>query len=111
MAALTLQHITDAGTAPNLSGAASTSDTALVGNGLNTFLVYKNSNGASRTVTLVVTGNTEYGEPMPDKVITVPATNGEKWIPLRKVYGGDTGSVTITCPDATGLTVALVRLG
>jgi len=109
MAALTVQNITDAGTKPTLV-AASTSDTASVGNGLNTFLVYKNTNASTRPVTLVVNGNTEYGEPLPDKVITVAATTGENWIPLRKIYGGDTGSVTITTPDASGLTVALVRL-
>ena len=109
MAALTLQHITDAGTKPTF-GAASTSDTAQIGSGLNTFLVYKNGSASPVDITVVAPGNTEYGVAMPDKVVSV-AASGEAWIPLRKDYDDATGLATITMADATSVTVALVRLG
>ncbi|WIC88884.1 hypothetical protein SEA_SHAGRAT_15 [Rhodococcus phage Shagrat] len=109
MAALTLQHISDAGTKPTF-GAASVSDTALIGNGLNTFLVYKNGSGSPVDVTVVAPGDTDYGVALPDKVVTVAAA-GEAWIPLRKSYDDASGSATVTMADATGVTVALVRLG
>jgi hypothetical protein len=111
MAALTTQNIVANGTAPTL-GAASASDTAEVGNGINTFAVYKNSGGSASVVTISVAGNTSYGEPLPDPAITVPITTGEKWIPLRKEYdsGDGTGRCTITATNTAGLTVAIVRM-
>lgn len=108
MAALTLRTIVDAGTVP-ATQAATASDTAAIGNGHNTFVVYKNGSGGSLTVTLVAPGNTGYGEPMPDKVVTVPAGE-ERWIPLRKEYDDGTGSATITTSTQTSVTVALVRV-
>lgn len=111
MAALTLQHIVDAGTAPDFGTDTPTaSDTAQIGNGLNTFVVYKNGSGAPITVTVLGQGETSYGEAMPNKVIAIPAGE-ERWIPLRKEYDDATGSATITTSDQTSLTVALVRLG
>lgn len=112
MAALTTQNIVDAGTAPTLV-AASASDTAEVGNGKDTFLVYKNTGGSASVVTIVAPGNTSYGQPNPDPAITVPITTGEKWIPLRKEYdaGDGTGRATITATNTASLTVAVVRMG
>lgn len=114
MAALTTQNIVFAGTAPTLA-AASTSDTAEVGNGANTFLVYKNT-GTQKTITLVVPGTTAYGSATPDPTVTLPATTGEVWIPLRREYAdaavAGVGRCTVTMtPDATGVTVAAVRMG
>lgn len=109
MAALTVQNIVDAGTAPTFV-AASTSDTAPRGNGRNTFLVYKNADSSGHTVTVVAPGNTEYGQANPDPQISLAATNGERWIPLRKEYDDGTGNVTVTLDDATGVTVACVRV-
>lgn len=109
MAALTTQNIVDAGTKPTFV-AASTSDTAAVGSGGDTFLVYKNTDASTEAITVVVPGTTDYGEPMPDKVLTIAATNGELWIPLRREYQDDTGRATITMASATGITVACVRM-
>lgn len=109
MAALAIQNIVDTGTAPTF-GAASTSDTAEIGNGQNTFLVYKNS-GATEDITVAVPGNTFFGIAEPDNVMTLPASPGELWIPLRKEYSDGSGSATVTMGDATGITVALVRMG
>lgn len=112
MAALTTQNIVAAGTAPTF-GAAASSDTAEVGNGVNTFAVYKNTNGAVRNLTVVVPGNTSYGSANPDPVIQIAATTGEIWVPLRKEYdaGDGTGRCTLTLDATAGVTVAIVRMG
>jgi hypothetical protein len=110
MAALTTQNIVDAGTAPTF-GAAAASDTAEIGNGQNTFVVYKTA-GTSTNVTITAPGNNNYGQPNPDPVIALGAT-AEKWIPLRKAYdpGDGTGRATLTTSAQTAVTVAVVRMG
>ena len=112
MAALTTQNIVAAGTAPTF-GAAASSDTAEVGNGVNTFVVYKNTNASTRTVTVTVPGNLSYGQASPDPTFTLGATTGELWIPLRKEYdaGDGSGRCTITLSATTNVTVAVVRMG
>lgn len=109
MAALSTSNIVNSGTAPTFV-AASTSDTAEVGSGGNTFVVYRNAHASeTRTVTIVVAGDTEYGTPLPDPQITVPAT-GEAWIPMRRAYMDETGRATLTATNAADLTVAVVRM-
>lgn len=112
MAALTTQNIVNAGTAPTFV-AASTSDTAEVGNGTNTFAVYKNTDASTEVITVVVPGTNSYGQANPDPALTIAATTGELWIPLRKEYDAadGTGRCTITMASATGITVAIVRMG
>lgn len=114
MAALLTQTLGDTGAAPTF-GAASTSDTAEIGNGRNTFVVYRNSQATTEDVTVVVAGDTDYGEPLPQKVVTVPAIAGsipgESWILLHKEYDDGTGRATLTLTDATTVTVAVVRVG
>lgn len=118
MAALVTQNIVAAGTAPTLVAAA-VSDTAEVGNGTNTFLVYKNVSANVKTVTITVPGNTSYGSATPDPAFTLAdgsVTPTWRWIPLRKEYdaGDGTGRCTATVSgtgDATDVTVAVVRMG
>lgn len=117
MAALTTQLLVNAGTAPAL-GAAAISDTAEVGTGSNTFVVYKNTDANEKTVTITVPGTTSYGQATPDPAITLAATTGEVWIPLRKEFvdkaTAGAGRCTLTVSgtgDATGVTVAVVRVG
>lgn len=113
MAALTTQKIVDAGTPPTFV-AATASDTAVVGNGLNTFVVYKNTSATPCSVTVVAPGNTSYGQANPDPLLTLPITTGELWIPMRKAYdpGDGTGRATLTTSaQAAGITVAVVQLG
>lgn len=113
MAALATQTLVNAGTAPTF-GAAAASDTVQVGNGLNTFVVYKNGSGAPVNVTIAVPGNTSYGQASPDPVIEV-AAGGERWIPLRKEYAdpavAGVGRATITTSAQTSVTVAVVQVG
>lgn len=115
MAALTTQKVVDAGTAPTF-GNSSASDTAEVGNGRNTFLVYKNTGGSPAVITLVAPGTNAYGQANPDPQVTVPATNGEKWIPLRREYVDNTvagvGRCTVQATNSGAtLQVAVVQVG
>ncbi|MFE0101156.1 hypothetical protein [Streptomyces sp. NPDC059009] len=114
MAALTTQNIVAAGTKPTFSAAALT-DTAEVGNGHNTFIVYKNTDSNAKTITITVLGLTAYGEQQPDPALTLGATTGELWIPLRREYDQADGlgraSITVSgTGGVTGVTVAVVRM-
>ncbi|MFE7797061.1 hypothetical protein [Nocardia sp. NPDC057440] len=109
MAALSTFSLTNAGTAPTFA-AATTSDTAQVGNGGNVFVVYKNTDASPKTVTVTVAGSTDYGQPNPDPQYTVAATTGEVWIPMRKEYNDGTGRAALTLSNATGVTVAVVKV-
>lgn len=113
MGALTVQPLVNAGTAPNFSlNTPTTSDTAAYGTGGNTFAVYRNTDGSPHTVTVVVPGNNNYGVANPDPTYVVAATNGERWIPLRRDYdnGLGLGTATLTLDATTGVTVAVVRV-
>jgi hypothetical protein len=107
---LTTHNISYAGTAPTF-GEAAASDTAEIGNGHNTFVVYRNGNASSRTVDVVAPGNLDYGPPKPDPSYTLPG-NGELWIPLRKDYdpGDGTGRATLNLDVTTDVEVAVVRM-
>lgn len=120
MAALTTQELVNAGTAPTF-GDGSASDTAEVGNGHNTFAVFRNVAATPLTVTVVVPGNTSYGEANPDPDYSLAdgsTTPTEVWVPLRKEYAdaanAGVGRCTITvspAPTAGDLKVAVVRVG
>lgn len=115
MASLTTQDIVAAGTPPTF-GAAATTDYAEVGNGVNTFVVYKNTNASTRTVTIEMDHITlETGDAYPNKVLTLGANTGELWIPLRKIYADDAeagvGRCVLLLSNATDVTVAVVRVG
>ncbi|GHG09710.1 hypothetical protein [Streptomyces hydrogenans] len=116
MAALTTQNIVAAGTAPTF-GAAAATDYAEVGNGTNTFAVYKNTNASTRTVTVEMDHITlSSGDAYPNKAYTLAATNGELWIPLRKEYAdnveaGVGRAVLLVTPAVADVTVAIVRMG
>lgn len=111
MADLDAQSVVDEGTAPTFAAAAA-SDTAPVGSGRNTFVVYRNGSAGSVDVTVTAPGETEYGQDWPDPVISV-AAGEEAWIPLRKAYdaGDGSGRAALAVSDETDVTVAVVRLG
>ena len=113
MAALTTQNVLDAGTGPTFVNAALT-DTAEIGNGHNTFVVYRNTDASGKTVTVTAPGNTDYGVGMPENgPLTLAATTGELWIPMRKDYdpGDGTNRATLTLSNITNVKVAVVRMG
>jgi hypothetical protein len=107
MADIAVFVINEDGGAPTPEAAAA-DDTAVCGAGY--FLMAKNTNGASRTLTIAVPGNTSYGEPNPDKVYTLDATTGEEWIPLYDAYRDPTDQrAHITYSATAGVTVAVVK--
>lgn len=113
MAALTVQHVADDGTAPDFGlDTVSAEDTAEIGSGLNTIVVYRNSGGSPVDVVVHVPGETFFGVANVDNTVSVPA-GGEAWIPLRRAYADNSegGHAVITTGGAADLTVALVRLG
>ncbi|MET7395621.1 hypothetical protein ABZS66_19235 [Dactylosporangium sp. NPDC005572] len=97
-----------AGTKPTLNNAAA-GDTARCGDGY--FLVAKNTTGSSVTLTIVVPGNTSYGEPNPDPQWTIAATTGEVWIPLIDAYRDPSDGKAHLTWSATGagITRAVVK--
>lgn len=114
MAALTVHNVVNAGTKP-VFAAADLSDTVDVGTGGNTFVVYKNTDTNIKTVTITVPGDTDYGQPQPQPAISVAASSGEVWIPIRKAYdpGDGTNAATLTLSGTggvTGVTVTAVRV-
>jgi hypothetical protein len=116
MAALTTQTLVNAGTPPTFAPAEVT-DYVEVGNGQDTFAVYKNTNVATRTITVEMDHSTlETGVVYPSKVYTIAADTGETWIPLRKIYidtaeAGIGRAVLNVSDSATDVTVAVVRVG
>lgn len=108
MALLTTQPVTVAGLTPALVAAAVGGDTAKPGP--NTFLVVKNTDATSKTVTLATPGNLATGDAYPEKAYTV--VNGtEKWVPLLPLYRDKTdGLAHITYSNITGVTVAVVSI-
>lgn len=122
MATLATQNLVNAGTAPTLTGAAATSDTALVGNGHDTFAYYANTDTVAHVVKIVAPGTNAYGQANPDPAITVAANTGTAWIPLRREYVDNAvagvGRCTLqvfaadgTTPGATGVKVAIIKVG
>lgn len=116
MASLTTQNIVAAGTKPTFTAAAAT-DYAEVGNGTNTFAVYKNTSSTACNVIIEMDHLTlATGDAFPDKTIVLPITTGELWIPLRKEYADDAEAgvgraVLKTSAQDAGITVAIVRMG
>lgn len=110
MAALATQIMTENGFTPTYVDVAAT-DTAEIGNGHNTWLVYKNTSATPLAAVVNVPGNTFFGVAEPDNAITVPATTGEKWVPLRKEYDDGTGRAVLThTSPITGQKIAVVRI-
>lgn len=102
---LTYTVPSQAGTPP-VFAAPLASDTVQVG----TTLIVKNASAAAVTVTLVTPGSLGTGDAYPDKAYTVPATNGELWIPVYEDYRNPTtGVATVTFSAVTSVTAAAIN--
>ncbi len=116
MAVLTTQNIVAAGTAPTFSAVAA-SDYAEVGNGRNTFAVYRNTSSTACNVIIEMDHATlTTGDVHPNKTIVLPITTGELWILLRKEYADDAEAgagrcVLNTSAQDANIKVAIVRMG
>lgn len=93
------------GTLVNYVAAAAGGDTILYTP--NTEFRVKNGSGASITVTLVIPGNTEFGQATPDVAITI-AAGAERAIALPKGAADSTNTISFTYSAVTSVTVAAV---
>ncbi len=111
MTQIATQTIGVSGAAPSFAAAAS-GDTAEIGDGKHFYLEVKNTNAATRDVTIAVTTGTKLntGATYPDRTYTVAANTGELRIPLVKEYRDATdGLAHITWSATSGVTRAVVR--
>lgn len=110
MAALTLNSVpiaTGKSLSDNLVAATALGDSAPVGP--NRFLVVKNGDASSHTVT-VVTPGTVAGLAIGD-VVTVVAAGKLSVIPLPRMLAGADGRASITYDAVTSVTVGVFELG
>lgn len=109
MALLTAQLAQIGGTTVTYTAAAGGGDT--VKPSRLGCLHVRNGGGSSINVTVVVPGNTRWGQPEPDVVVAVPA-GAEKVIgPLPDDLADTDGLIDITYSGVTSVTVAMVTLG
>jgi hypothetical protein len=109
VALLAIQQVTITGITPTYS-AVSASDTVYPDD--NVFLHVKNAGGTQDNCTVVTPGSI-FGQAIPDVVVAVPITTGDKMIgPLNsQLADPTTGLVTITHSFTTSVTCALIRGG
>lgn len=109
MADLAVQNVSLVGLTPTY-GAAAAGD-AIAGNDGRIMLHVKNTNAATRDVTITSQKPATPGLAPANLVVTVPATTGDKMIgPFDPTAWNDTtGRVQIAYSATTGVTVAAVR--
>lgn len=108
MALLTAQSIAGVSITPSYA-AVSASDTIVPDEDM--FLHVKNAGGSPDTVTIVIPGNDRFGSPIPDPTVSVPATTGDRMIPISPaMVDPATGLVTVTHSFTTSVTCALFRI-
>lgn len=108
MALAAVQPIVKAGTTPAYA-APLASENIIPAKGL--FLHVKNANGSPCVVTPDDPGRTPAGSAAVDPGVTVPATTGERLIPLPlELVNPATGFITVTFSVQASVTVALFQL-
>lgn len=108
MATLNYQQVKVGGTALNFVAADAAGDK--VGSAQSGALLVRNGHTASIDVTLVVPGNTKYGPPIPDIVVSVAAGATTLIGPLPGDLTGTDGLVAFTYSVVTAITVAAVSI-
>lgn len=107
MTAVATQSVKLDGTAPSFAAAVA-GDLFEVGSGHKA--IVRNTAGSSMTVTVAVPGTQKGGAANDPVVYTVPATNGEKWIPLYDYLADPTdGMCHVTYSTVTSVTRASVK--
>lgn len=107
MATIATQQMATTGTVTFATPAASDNFSPAYG----MFAVYKNTNAATRTITIVLSHLTlESGDAHPNKAYTLAALTGELFIPLLPAYAKTDGTVDITTSAQTNVSVAAVRI-
>lgn len=111
MALLSTQSITKAGLTLVEGSATGGGDTIRIGDRI--FLYVHNADASSKTVTVDVPGNTEYGVAKPDLAVTVAAGAWSFIGPIDSTFlqpGSSPGVANITYSAVTNLKVAAVSL-
>lgn len=112
MALLTTQQITpNTGIVPSYAAVAA-SDTFVPD--ADTFVFVKNTNAATRTVTVTAQTTAPGGLVITSPVGTVGATTGELMMgpfPANMYANSSTGLATVTCSVTTNVSIAVCRLG
>ena len=110
MATLTTQVINRAALAPTYASAAGGGDKFTPGS--NVFLHVKNTNAATRDITVAATKDVLPDMPAPDVVETIPATTGDKMLgPFpAEMFAASDGLADIAWSASAGVTVAVLQL-
>lgn len=109
MAALTTQKVAVTGTSVTFAAASAGGDT-FTGGTRGVFHV-KNGSGSPITATIVVPGNTAYGQAQPDIPVVVPATTGHAMVgPFDAGMLDGNGNVSVTYSATTSVTVAYTEV-
>lgn len=110
MALLTTQEIGYSGSLPTLS-AVNSSDTFVPDD--RTFIWAKNTNGATRDITIATTKTGVGGLAIADVTVTIAVTTGEEMIgpfPAQHFADASTGLATVSYTATAGVTAAVVRV-
>jgi hypothetical protein len=107
MALATVQTIVKAGTTPAYATPLA-SENIIAAEGQ--FLHVKNANASACVVTMVDPGLTPSGSVATNPTVSVPATTGDKLIPLDShMQNSSTGLQVVTFSVQTSVTAALIR--
>lgn len=68
----------------------------------------KNTNGSGRTLTIPTPGTVD-GLAIADKTISVPATTGDKMLPVKPSYVQTDGKVYLDIDAGAGVTIGVIR--
>lgn len=106
MATRAAQDVSVAGLAATYNAASAGGDKVRPG----VVLIVKNTNAATRTLTLVTPG-TAHGQAIGDAVITIPATTGERIVEVPATgFTGTDGLVPLAWSADTGVTFAVLTI-
>ncbi len=110
---LTVQNVGRAGVAPSYLSIDATDEYLLPNRAGKTFLHFLNTGGSISVVTFDIVQTVE-GETILDPTVDVPATTGDVMVALTKLFeavsGVDKGQVRFSQDQATGVSVASLRL-
>lgn len=108
MSLRTPEQLARSGTTPTFTAADVAGDRFM--NDGRTFVRFKNTNAAARTVTFAIPITVD-GQTVPGKALTVPATTGDVTSDVfPPEYNNATGEVTFTYSAVTDLTIAVMRI-
>lgn len=110
MAALPVQQIVKAGTAPSFAAATVTVGDTVANPDDRTYVHVKNASGSPITVTVSDPGLTASGNSPTLATVSVPATTGERLIPVPAAAADpSTGLATVICSAVTSVTIGAFR--